>query len=130
MILNLTNLEIESLKIQKLVNIQKQISQEDVPMNAVFEFRIGNDFCLMGHRYYKEGRKHLTNAILMDPTFILAYTTLAFTYMDTTLIKEHGLENATKIYGYNIETARKLLQIAKKLNPYNQRVKRLLGAIR
>merc|ERR1712083_943045 len=102
----------DALKAENLVNVQKRILYEHAPLSAVYEFRIGNDLCLMGHRFYSEGRRHLMNAILMDPSFILAYTSLAFTYMDQRLIKQYSLKNATEKYGYNLDAARKLIDIA------------------
>ena len=72
-----------------------------MPLNAMKEYLLGHDLCHLGRKYYKEGRKHLINAILMDPTYIYAYLTLADTYI------------ATKKF----DRAQKLLQIAYHLNP-------------
>eukprot|EP01084_Bolivina_argentea_P112316 200321_1 len=99
-VLNKTDLEMDALKIDNLINVQKSILSENVPLNAVYEYMIGNDLCLMGKKFYEIGRKHLINAILMDPTYIYSYITLASTYMTTD----------------DIEIARKVLEIAYVVN--------------
>ena len=129
-VINKTDLELDALKMENLVNIQKRLLYEHAPLNAVYEFRIGNDLCLMGHRFYEDGRKHLTNAILMDPTYILAYTTLAFTYMDQSMVEKYSLKNATEKYGYNVETAKRLIDIASVLNANNVNVQNSLKYLR
>eukprot|EP01083_Nonionella_stella_P077519 211742_1 len=124
--LNRSDLEIDALKVDRIINIQKRILYEDHPLNAVKEYLLANDICQMGHAYYSKCREHLVSAILMDPTYIYAYLTLAGTYMDYSLVGKHTLEIASKVYGYSLEMAQKVLEIAYVVNRNHEDVQKKL----
>jgi len=80
------------------------------PISAVHHFFMGFEYWDAGPMYYKEAVAHLTETILMDPTFIEAYSYLSRIYsLDTP-------DNAF----FDIVMAEDLLRIAYLLNPNNQ----------
>eukprot|EP01084_Bolivina_argentea_P241550 405477_1 len=104
-----THLEEMSERV-KGINAFRRLKQYG-PISAVHEFFIGFEYYDMGH--YKEGIEHLTNAILMDSTYLEAYSYLSRIYSH-----EHDLNEF-----YDLEKAEQILRIAYMLNPNNDSVK-------
>merc|ERR1712197_319118 len=73
----------------------------------------------MGPEYYNQSITHLTEAILMDPTFIEAYNYLSRIYSLNIPNNEH----------FNMETAEDILRIAYLLNPNNDGVRGKLKSL-
>ena len=79
------------------------------PISAVHHFFMGFEFWDMGPAFYNQSVEHLTEAILMDPAFVEAYTYLSRIYS----------LNLPDNHHFDMEMAEDILRIAYLLNPNN-----------
>eukprot|EP01084_Bolivina_argentea_P304048 525034_1 len=105
---NWTDLE-ENAERMEGIHAYKRLTRYG-PISAVHHFFMGFEFYDMGE--YTDAIKHLTNALLMDPTYLEAYSYLSHVYSH---------DDPNNVF-YDMDKAEDILRIAYILNPNNDSI--------
>ena len=110
-----TELEKEGKRLE-LVQLYRRLSAME-PINAVHHFFMGQESWSRGPVAFNEAIAHFTDALLMDPTFVMAYDAMSNIYAWNHPQNEHF---------YDAAKAEELLLIASILNPNHNAIRKKL----
>eukprot|EP01084_Bolivina_argentea_P242836 407252_1 len=88
-------------------------------MSAVHEFFVGFEYYDFGPRYFDKAIEHLTNAILMDASYVGAYAYLSRIYM----------HRVSENIFYDLYKAEKVARMGYILNPNHKGIRDILQYI-